>query len=127
MIVVRPAGTGFFLPIVASSRVARPCIETHQRAGYSDSSAPTGVNVTKVPHSCIFSQPRSIASLRPAPYSAGLLRSRNRNGSLIFSMCVRPYRLDGVGDFEDAARGLLWIGKEARGSVFHQVPILAGA
>ena len=35
--------------------------------------------------------------------------------------------LDRVGDFEDAARGLLWIGKGARGSVFHQVPILAGA
>jgi hypothetical protein len=36
-------------------------------------------------------------------------------------------KLDRVGDFEDAARGLLWIGKGARGSVFHQVPILAGA
>jgi hypothetical protein len=35
--------------------------------------------------------------------------------------------LDGVGDFEDAARGLLWIGKGARRSVFHQVPILVGA
>jgi len=33
---------------------------------------PAGVKVTKVPDSCILSQPRSIASLRPAPYSAGL-------------------------------------------------------
>ena len=29
------------------------------------------------PDSCILSRPRSIASLRPAPYSAGLPRSRN--------------------------------------------------
>jgi hypothetical protein len=39
---------------------------------YANSSAPAGVKVTKVPDSCILSQPRSIASLRPAPYSAGL-------------------------------------------------------
>jgi hypothetical protein len=36
-------------------------------------------------------------------------------------------RLDRIGDFEDAARGLLWIGKGAGGSVFNQVAILAGA
>ena len=34
--------------------------------------------------------PRSIASFRPAPYSAGVARSRNRNGALIFSMGIRP-------------------------------------
>ena len=57
---------------------------------YANSSAPAGVKVTKVPDSWILSQPRSIASLMPAPYSAGLPRSRNRNGSLIFSMWMRP-------------------------------------
>jgi len=36
-------------------------------------------------------------------------------------------RFDRIGDLENPARGLLWIGKGARGSVFHQVPILAGA
>ena len=33
--------------------------------------------------SCITSQPRSMASVMPAPYSAGLPLSRNKNGPLI--------------------------------------------
>jgi hypothetical protein len=61
----------------------------HCHSPQAKSSAPGGVKVTKVPDSCILSQPRSIASLRPAPYSAGLPRSRNRSGSLIFSMWMR--------------------------------------
>lgn len=56
----------------------------------ANSSAPAGVKVTKLPDSCSFNQPRSIANVRPAPYSAGLPPSRNRNGSLIFSMWMRP-------------------------------------
>jgi hypothetical protein len=56
----------------------------------ANSSVPAAEKVTKVPDSCIFSQPRSIASLRPALYSAGLPRSRKRNGSLICSMWMRP-------------------------------------
>jgi Aminotransferase class-III len=43
----------------------------------------------QLPFSCIHSQPRSIARLRPAPYSAGL-RCSLRNGQLIFSMWRRP-------------------------------------
>jgi hypothetical protein len=42
---------------------------------YANSSAPNGVNRTNVPLSCIDSQPRSIASFTPAPYSAGLALS----------------------------------------------------
>ena len=56
----------------------------------ANNSAPAGVKVTKVPASCILSQPRSIANERPTLYSAGLPRSRNRNGSLTFSMWMRP-------------------------------------
>src|SRR5277367_4256973 len=40
--------------------------------------------------SCFHSRPRSIASFRPAPYSAGLPPCSNRNGPLIFSMWIRP-------------------------------------
>ena len=36
------------------------------------------------------SHPRSIASLRPALYSAGLPFNSDRNGQLIFSMWMRP-------------------------------------
>ncbi len=46
----------------------------------TSNSAPAGVIFTQVPLSCSPSQPRSIASLRPAPYSAGLAVSRPMNG-----------------------------------------------
>jgi hypothetical protein len=48
------------------------------------------VNFTWVLLSCNHSQPRSIASLRPALYSAGELLKSDRNGRFIFSMWIRP-------------------------------------
>ena len=48
-------------------------------------SAPLCVSFTNVPLSCSSSQPRDIASSRPALYSAGVPLSPNRNGPLIFS------------------------------------------
>ena len=56
----------------ANSNVALVCCHGSPSTHQANSSAPAGVKVTKVPDSCILSQPRSIASLRPAPYSAGV-------------------------------------------------------
>jgi hypothetical protein len=76
--------------MVATKKLGKPDLVSREPqeiveaffARQANNSEPAGVKVTKVPDSCILSQPRSIASLRPAPYSAGLPRSRNRNGSL---------------------------------------------
>jgi hypothetical protein len=51
-----------------------------------NSSAPAGLNLTKVPLSCNSSQPRSMQTFDPALYSAGVALSPNKNGPLIFSM-----------------------------------------
>jgi hypothetical protein len=57
---------------------------------HANRSAPACVNFTKVPLSCITSHPRSIASLRPALYSAGVALSSNSIGRLSSSMWIRP-------------------------------------
>ena len=91
----------------------------------ANSSAPAGVKVTKVRiRAC---QPRSIASLRPAVLGRAAAVLEQKRLVVLLDMNAASHRLDSVGDFGDSARGLLWIGKGARGSVFHQVPILAGA
>jgi hypothetical protein len=60
-----------------------------------------------------------MASRKPALYSAGLARSTNRNGPLIFSMWMRPLnRLHCVGELEDSSRSLFRIGERAVGSQF---------
>jgi hypothetical protein len=59
-------------------------------ARQANSSAPAGVKVTKVPDS-VHLQPAALdREFEARAYSAGLPRSRNRNGSLIFSMWMRP-------------------------------------
>jgi hypothetical protein len=65
-------------------------ISLHEAALQANSAAPASVNLTYVPLSCIHSHPRSIASLRPALYSAGLPFNFDRKGQLIFSMWMRP-------------------------------------
>jgi len=62
----------------------------HLLASHANISAPAGVNRTKVPRSRIVSHPRSMHSFMPAPYSAGLPLSLNKNGPLINSMWMRP-------------------------------------
>jgi hypothetical protein len=118
--------------MVATKKLGKPDLVSREPqkilgaffARQANNSEPAGVKVTKVPDSCILSQPRSIASLRPAPYSAGLPRSRNRNGSLI-SRCGSTLNwLDRIGDFEDSARGFFRVGIGAGGGVHavHSIP-----
>ena len=58
--------------------------------------------------------------MRPAPYSAGLQRSRNRNVLVdLLDMDASLNRTDRVGDFEDSARGFFRVGIGAGGGVFH--------
>jgi hypothetical protein len=61
-------------------------ISLHEAALQANSAAPASVNLTYVPLSCIHSHPRSIASLRPALYSAGLPLSSWMDGPLITTM-----------------------------------------
>ena len=83
---------------------------------YRNSSAAAWVNFTSVPDSCFHSQPRSIANLRPAPYSAGV----PRKGELIF-LNVDPAVLDGLGDFKQLARGFFRIGEWSVGGELHRL------
>ena len=57
---------------------------------HANNSAPACVNFTYVPLSCITTQPRSIASFRPAVYSAGEALCSNSIGPLISSIWIRP-------------------------------------
>ncbi|KJC55708.1 hypothetical protein UP10_38565 [Bradyrhizobium sp. LTSPM299] len=75
------------------------------------------------------SQPRAIASSRPAPYSAAVALSSNRKGPLIFNVYPAVLdRLEGAGVLHQAARGFLGVGIGAVGSVLHtSVPIFGGS
>jgi CspA family cold shock protein len=82
-----------------------------------------------VPDSCRHNQPRAIASASPAPYSAGLPPSVNRNGPLIFSMWMRPNGLDRERDLEQFSRHGLGVGERPVGHVSHRrrIPSVACA
>ena len=56
----------------------------------SNSAAPTSVNFTKVPLSCRQSHPLAMVRSRPPLYSSGVPLSLYKNGSLIFSISMRP-------------------------------------
>jgi hypothetical protein len=60
------------------------------RIGYANSAAPASVNLTNVPERSSSSQSRSIASLSPALYSAGVALCSNSIGPLMSSMKIRP-------------------------------------
>ena len=117
--------------MVATKKLGKPVLVSREPqkifgaffARQANSRAPAGVKVTKVPDSCILSQPRSIASLRPAPYSAGLPRSRNRNDSLIFSMWMRPELARSHWRFRGFGARLFPVGIGAGGGVFHECPM----
>jgi hypothetical protein len=72
------------------------------------------MNLTKVHLSCSTSQPRSIASLRPALYSAGGALSKQERP--VDQLDVDPavlYGFDAIGDLQQLADGLLGIGPRA--------------
>jgi len=58
----------------------------------ANNSAPAAVSVTNVPESCSLSQPRSMARLKPALYSAGLARSTYRKGPGSCASGADPFR-----------------------------------
>ncbi len=76
-------------PFLLSTKAAPSKGTALEQAAQANSSAPAGVKVTKVADSCILSQPRSTASLRPALYSAGLPPSRM---STVCLANARPWR-----------------------------------
>ena len=71
---------------------------------HANSSAPAGVNRTKVPDSCITSQPRSSASFMPAPYSAVVCEQDGQGEALISRCCDATCR---QGTFRAGNEGLL--------------------
>jgi hypothetical protein len=74
--------------MVATKKLGKPVLvsrEPQKILGLSfrqaNSSVPAAEKVTKVPDSCIFSQPRSIVSLRPALVASSPEFALSRHGS----------------------------------------------
>ena len=78
------------------------------------------MNFTNVPDSCIHSQPRSIASFSPAPYSAGEPPSdvQERLVDLLDVDAAVLHRLDRIGDLEQFSSGSIGVSEGAGAMYF---------